>query len=565
MTARTPVTQAYAASASNGHRVCALNVSSCVPHRSLTKRRDDPQVSVFPADSRSFARGAVDPLVVGVVSLVVYALHGYQGVLDRDLGAFVYGGEHVAHGIPPYVGIFNTVGPLADAVPGFAIWCGHLFGVDPILSARVFFTVLSAGCCVLLCVLARDLFGARAAGFVAPAVFLNFERFIQLASDGPREKTTMLLFLLAALILICRRRWLGVGVFTALATLTWQPSFAVAATAVVVAILIGPDHRGRAAGRFLLGGAIPSLVTIAYFASQHALHQAWEGFVLVNVLYTSQPSVSSAPGTTWHFLWVGYHATLLVGIVGLVLFLVTGVTAVRRLLSAPRSRADRSPRDVGAVALAAAAGVGVGWTLVAINGAPDLFEMLPFGALGITAGILWLVGRVSAGGPSLVARVAITAVVAATLLAAGANSVLTRNDILPIERADVGRVLAAAPPGAGVLSISAPEVLAIAGRTNPRPVQIYDRPMEAYLDKTWPDGMTGYTHSLIRMRPTLIAVGDSFARTWPDQMLTRDYWSVGRGTTWRWYLSRTAGRAALLRLREANDSVPHERREEVFE
>ena len=99
---------------------------------------------------------------------------------------------------PPYVGIFNSVGPLADAVPGLAIWLGGFVGVDPVLSARLFFPVLSALCCALLCVLARDTFGSRAAGLLAPAVFLTFECFIELASSGPREKTTMVVFLLAS-------------------------------------------------------------------------------------------------------------------------------------------------------------------------------------------------------------------------------------------------------------------------------------------------------------------------------------------------------------------------------
>ena len=102
-------------------------------------------------------------------------LHGYDGVLDRDLGVFTYGGEHVAHGSPPYVDLFNSVGPLADAVPGLAIWLGHFADADPILSARLFFTVLSALCCSLLCVLARDTLGSRATGFLAPALFLTFE------------------------------------------------------------------------------------------------------------------------------------------------------------------------------------------------------------------------------------------------------------------------------------------------------------------------------------------------------------------------------------------------------
>ena len=77
--------------------------------------------------------------------------------------------------------------------------------------------------------------------------------------------------------------------------------------------------------------------------------------------------------------------------------------------------------------------------------------------------------------------------------------------------------------------------------------------------------MAGYLRDLVSLRPTLVVVGDSFNHTWPDQWLARDYWEIGRGTTWHWYLSRTAGRATLARVRQANSSVPRERREEIFE
>src|SRR4029078_9695418 len=238
-------------------------ICSHVPHPSLSQARDPRAVSSVierrsPANGRTMTLlaprirlasplrlvGTVrphrygDPVLVGVVSLVVYGLHGYDGVLNRDLGVFTYGGEQVARGVPPYVGIFNTGGPLADAVPGLAIWLGHFAGADPILSARLFFTVLSAVCCSLLCVLARDPFGSRAAGLVAPAVFLTDECFLDLDSDGPREKTTMVLFALGCLILRGRRRWAPAGACAALATLTWQPALAVAVAGVAAAVLL---------------------------------------------------------------------------------------------------------------------------------------------------------------------------------------------------------------------------------------------------------------------------------------------------------------------------------------
>jgi hypothetical protein len=145
---------------------------SPAPARTSTLRL--PRLPGLPRLPRPRGHRWGDPAITGLVALVVYALHGYDGVLDRDLGAFAYGGMHVAHGSPPYVDLFNSVGPLADAVPGLAIWLGHFADADPILSARLFFTVLSALCCSLLCVLARDTLGSRAAGFLAPALFLTF-------------------------------------------------------------------------------------------------------------------------------------------------------------------------------------------------------------------------------------------------------------------------------------------------------------------------------------------------------------------------------------------------------
>ena len=212
-----------------------------VPARGRTPDRLPPWVS---------ARSVGDPLLVGLVALVVYALHGMQGYLEHDLGVFVYGGEHVARGIPPYTGVFNSVGPLADAVPGLAIGLGRLVGVAPVPAARILFLLLSVACVVLVQVLARDTYRSRAAGFVAAAVFLTFTHFIVLAADGPREKTTMVLALLGCLVFLGRRRLLAAGVCTALATLTWQPALAPAVAAAAAVVLLLPrGERVRRVGR----------------------------------------------------------------------------------------------------------------------------------------------------------------------------------------------------------------------------------------------------------------------------------------------------------------------------
>jgi hypothetical protein len=455
-----------------------------------------------------------DPVLVGVVSLVVYGLHGYDGVLNRDLGVFTYGGEQVARGVPPYVGIFNSVGPLADAVPGLAIWLGHFAGADPILSARLFFTVLSALCCSLLCVLARDTFGSRAAGLVAPAVFLTDECFLDLASDGPREKTTMVLFVLGCLILLGRRRWAPAGACAALATLTWQPALAVAVAGVAAAVLLDEqDTRRRILLRFTVGGAVPSLATFCYFLGAGALTRALSGFIVVNVRYTEQPSALTDPGTTWQMLWLAYHWTLPPVIAGLAALLVLGVRAV------PFARRPTvSPVARRLVLTASGALVGTGWTLLAINGGPDLFVLLPFAALGIAGVVVLLLGRLS-------------------------------------RRAAIAAALGTQPSSATVVALSAPQVLALSGRTSPVPYQIFSGTMERYLAGTYPGGMPGFMAGLRDLRPTFVVVGSTFHGYWPYPWLQREYRRVGGGASFTWYLRRSAGHDALIRARIAHDEA----------
>lgn len=489
-----------------------------------------------------------DPLLVGLVALAVYALHGYDGVLDRDLGMFVYGGEHVARGTPPYVGIFNSVGPLADAVPGLAIWLGHQVGADPILSARLLFTVISAGCCSLLCVLARDTLRSRVAGLIAPALFLTFQCFLNLASNGPREKTTMVLFVLACLVLLGRRRWFGAGMCAALATLTWQPALGAAVGALVAAALLEQHGaRLRAVVRFAVGGAVPSLVTVVYFLAEGAISRAWEGFVVINVRDTQQPSAFTDPQATATMLWESYHVTLLLAVVGLVGVVVLGVRAVTPARHPTASPVARRLVMVGAGAVAATV-----WTLLAINGAPDLFVLLPFAALGAT-------GLVTLGLSHLSPRRALVgavAVVSLGVVMAATESVTTRDDRLLAQRDDIAAVLGSLPPSPPgtprVVTLNAPQVLAITGGTSPTPYQYFSGSADRYLDVSYPGGMRAFLSNLEELHPTVVAVGSSFRGLWPYGWLTRDYVRIGQGVGVSWYISRAVGASAIAAARLAH-------------
>ena len=106
----------------------------------------------------------------------------------------------------PYEGVVNRSGPLSHLVPGVGAFLGRLVGVDDLLAMRVFFLVLSMACVWLAYVMGRDLLQSRAAGWAVAAALLYVNGFTQYATGGPREKTTLVLFLLAALIAVARRR-----------------------------------------------------------------------------------------------------------------------------------------------------------------------------------------------------------------------------------------------------------------------------------------------------------------------------------------------------------------------
>jgi hypothetical protein len=202
---------------------------------------------------------------------------------------------------------------------------------------------------------------------------------------------------------------------------------------------------------------------------------------------------------------------------------------------------DRGPRILGVGGLAA-----VLWSCYAINGGADLFVALPFAAVGAAAGLVRIGRRLD---PRTAARLCAAAVVVGVVLSS-VEAVTTRDHRLPTERLDVSRMVAAVPPGSTVLSLSAPEVLVLAHRTNPYPWQLSNGPISAFLDDHLPGGLAGYADRISRLHPALIAIGKRTADEWLLPVLDRDYTRVGSGSHWVWYAANDLGPATLRHLHE---------------
>ena len=496
--------------------------------------------------SRAARRGPdVLVLVVGAVSLLTYYLHGTNGALTRDLGLYTYAGQQFADGVPPYVGVLNRAGPLAHALPGVGVWIARWGGFDELTTMRLLFMGIAVVCTMAVYVLGRAVWESRAAGLVTAATFLSFAGFIRYAADGPREKTPMTLFVVLALWAVTRRRWFTAGVFISLATLCLQiaffPSFA---AAVAGAVILAKGARLRALVRIALGGAVPLGAAVVYFAAVGALRQAADAFLLINMRYTTPDPIYANFGPKVQNVLDVYRLSTWPLVGGLVALVVLAVL----LLDRERRAAD--PAGPVLLAFGIAVFVGVLWNFRDYDGWPDLFPLLPFAALGVTAVVVRLTARASRRTFTRVA--AAFSVVAAVVALYLSTTNLT--DPLVAQRASVKAVFGLLPADATVTSLEAPQPLVLTGRTNPNRYQMFSGGLETYVADQVPGGLEGFRREVAAGKPTLISVGDTMEDTWRTAFAP-DYQYVGEAPGWLWFARSDLGPAKLAQLRRATGAT----------
>ncbi|UYM06969.1 glycosyltransferase family 39 protein [Solicola gregarius] len=494
-------------------------------------------------DALREAPSRIDPLVivVGGISLLVYSLHGIDGGLSRDRGLYSYAGQQFADGVPPYEGVFNRAGPLAHIIPGIGVGGARLFGVDELNAIRVLFMLISVACVCVIYLFARDLFGSPLAALSTAAAFLSFAGIIENASNGPREKTPMILFLLLAFWAAHRHRWIWAGAMLALATLALQIALPAGAAAILVlAIAAGPGQRLAAIVRTVVGGVATLAVFVLYFLVVGAAGDFVEAFFLVNLEYTSSDPFTANVAANWDDLAAGYRASVWVLLVGIVAILTVTAFAFSR-----RYRRGH-PNAVPLAALGAATAVALVWTVREYDSWPDAMLLLPTAAFGVgviadavteVLSLRWL-------------RAAALAWVLLALVMATSYAVSDRHHMLVDQRAAVRAKLRHLPDDATILSINSPQALVLSGKTNAIPYQIFKPDLLEYIEDTWPGGLEGLAEDVEQDPPTLITVS-GYIPQWLADTVERDYVRVGSAPGWVWYVDRSVGHRVVTLVRRA--------------
>jgi hypothetical protein len=490
----------------------------------------------------------IDPLgpLLALAAVAVFLVQGFDSILTRDLALYAYGGQQTVEGVPPYVSVLNRAGPLAHLVPAIGVAAGRAVGMDEILAMRLLMMLISVACVWLLYILSRDLFGSRLVGAASASALLTFAGFVTYAVGGPREKTTLTLFVILAFLALLKRRWGLAGACVALATLTWQPSFITGLFAAAVTIAgLGRREMLPAALRFCLGGLIPTALMTAGFALAGAFSEFLDCFVLINERYTRQAGFIEDPLGTTSFLYEGFGVSLVL--------IVAGLAAVLVVAGMHRKAAfrTREPRTLALVGIGAGTAAGLLWSLFVLNGWADLVVLLPAAAVGVGAVAAEVLARVPR-------RVGVPILVwwsIACLVAGLLSSLENRENVLDQQRAEVSAMFAAAPPDATVMSIGGPQPLVLTNRTNPIRHQMFLSGLEEYVDDTWPGGLEGLANQIAETEPTFVTVDHPEWYQWLAPTLEAEYVDVG--TTpgdFTWYVHRSVGPEVIRDLKKVTET-----------
>jgi hypothetical protein len=447
------------------------------------------------------------PLLVLFLAVFVYGMYGFDGALPLDYSIYLYSGQRMAEGVPPYVSIFDHKGPLSPMIAGLGVMLSKLLDGDDIYTVRAVF--FATGCLTVVAVylLGKSVFRSQVAGFFAALTFLGFYAYGYPAASGPEPKTPMVLFQTLSLLLASQKRWFWAGCFGSLAFLVWQPMGVFSMMVFVLAVTRPKGERRDAALRALGGIVTPLLVIVGYFYYYGALGELLDGVVLFNALYLTRGDYTTTPLVYMVVSDPTLSQTLLdpsllwESVSGVVLPYITmlgpiviGLAMIIRLYFLKPYQYRFAPILLSLPAPFL-------WAFIDFALSEDFFVYLPYAAIGFGAFAAsmiqrtktpWLVGI-------LLGMLLLGIAIANTfeeVNAPAANKLLATNISLSEQREGASQVEERFGKDIRIASVNSPQVLALLHRENPNPYLFITAGIDRYIDAKEPGGFEGWLEGL---------------------------------------------------------------------
>jgi hypothetical protein len=239
--------------------------------------------------------GAAVVFVAGVVIILAYQ-PGAQAV-SGDRGYLIYMAQAVARGEPIYQTTTAGYTPFAPMISALTMHLTGWLGVPSYLAPRLLMVPLVALTGVMLYIvvyrLTGSLWGSLWAGlfnFVSTGVMAT-------SSANLQPKLLVQVFLLVSMVALLHRRWLWVGAAISAAAMCWQPSAALGAAPLLIALVTWGEHRGAALVRFVAGLVLGALPSILYLTLSGQWVDFWMQTVVVKLAVSE--TLSAGAGLDW--------------------------------------------------------------------------------------------------------------------------------------------------------------------------------------------------------------------------------------------------------------------------
>ena len=466
-----------------------------------TARRDNHLARIARTPAAALVLGALAALLG---SVLLFSQFSINDRLSRDESIYVYGGQQLAAGIPPYASIVDPKTPLATMIAGSAVIIGRAADVDDVRAIRFMYFVLACLSVIAVFLAGALLFDSVAAGLLGAACFAAFRGFAMDALGGPNAKTAAVLLAVLATALLVRRMWFWAGMAASLATLVWQPLAIYALVAIGVAgVSVDRSARLRAIGAVLAGAALPVLATVAYFVASGAVAELVENGILLPLTGTERRD-RTFPEHLVHVIEMiqrgfGISAPLVwTGLLSLLALIVL------RLRSGTRHALASDP--LVTIVLPPLAFL-IAFSLIDFQGYDDAYPLLPYAALGLSgaaaAGISALQRRWMGLAWLAPAAVCLVLVIATWVWYAQPDAAERE---LPRQRRDAEVADALLGADGTLYALGNPAMLVLTGRTNPSPNIYLAAGVDQWVVEHTPGGFDGWVGSIEALNPDMIVI-----------------------------------------------------------
>lgn len=418
------------------------------------------------------ARRTIRPDVIGglvalATAATLFTRFNLHAKMVRDSSIYIYGGQQMTHGLPPYASEMDPKGPMSSIIAGFGVAVARVFGHSDVLVVRAEFCALAVVGALGVYLLVLELWHSVPAAVVGAVVFASFKNFAFNALTATDGHMPGIVFLIFAMWLTVRRNWYLAGFAAALAFLTWQPLVVYPIATLICAFAWSPGRRAPTVGRTLAGMATPFLALVVYYAAEGYLKDLFLGLFVYPVTGVQRP-----PTTVGHRLHTFltsvehlYQAGVILFWVGLALMVLAAIWTV--VSARPHRRAALLTPIVLLVLLTFV--LDFAYVLYDYIGYPHSWPILPYASVGLGAGTAALLNRLPRPRLRRAATGVVMVAVAVLIVVCAVNfsEPLPSNGQLRAQEASACAVKWSLAPGTPLWTIDDPVALVLLHRRNP--------------------------------------------------------------------------------------------------